>query len=217
MKTPTTLLIADDHPIFRAGLREVIAQDESLVVVGEAVDGPSAFRQICELKPHAAVLDLDMPEMNGLEVARKVLARPVKVAIVILTMHKEARVFNEAIDAGILGYILKESAVDDLLECIRSVVQGRAFISPALSSFLLERKAQSEALVAEKPGLQTLTPSERRILALIAENLTSKEIAERIGISAHTVENHRANISRKLSLQGSHSLLKFAFDNRSRL
>lgn len=217
MTQPIKVLIADDHPIFRAGLREVIAGDPAFSIVGESGDGATALRQVRELKPHAAVLDMDMPELNGLEAARKILDARLPVAIIILTMHKEARIFNEAIDAGILGYILKESAVNDLLACIRSVIAGHAFISPALSSFLLDRNAQSKALLGEKPELQTLSRAERRILVLIADNLTSKEISERVGISPHTVENHRANICRKLKLQGSHSLLKFAFENKSRL
>jgi DNA-binding NarL/FixJ family response regulator len=217
MSKRLAVLIADDHPIFRTGLREVIAQDPTLELVAEAGDGPTALRLIKELKPAAAVLDLDMPEMSGLQLARKVMEAKLPVALIILTMYKEPRVFNEAIDAGILGYVLKENAVNDLLECIHSVVAGRAFISPSLSSILLNRKEQSKDLLAQTPGLEALTPTERRILAFIAENLTSKEIAERAGISPHTVENHRANICRKLNLRGSHSLLKFAFDNKQRL
>ncbi|HWD18011.1 MAG TPA: response regulator transcription factor [Verrucomicrobiae bacterium] len=217
MKTPIAVLIADDHPIFRAGLQEVLAPDASLKIVGQAGDGAAAWRLIQELQPRVAILDLDMPGLSGLEVARKVLAAKLPVALVVLTMYKEARIFEEAIEAGILGYVLKESAVHDLLGCIQSVLAGQAFISPALSSLLLDRKARTRSLLEAKPELQTLTPTERRILSLVAENLTSKEIAERVQISAHTVENHRANICRKLNLQGSHSLLKFAFDHKPRL
>jgi DNA-binding NarL/FixJ family response regulator len=217
MKSPITILIADDHPIFRKGLREVVAEDPKLKLVAEAGDGATALQQIRELKPQAAVLDLDMPEMNGLQVARKVLELKLPVALVILTMYKEERVFNEAIAAGILGYVLKENAANDLLGSVHNVVAGQAFISPSLSSFLLNRNARAKTLLEQEPGLQALTPAERRILSFIAGDLTSKEIAEQLGISPHTVENHRANICKKLNLQGSHSLLKFAFDNKSRL
>jgi DNA-binding NarL/FixJ family response regulator len=217
MATRRAVLIADDHPIFRAGLREVIAQDPGLALVAEAGDGSTALRLIRELKPAVAVLDLDMPGMSGLQLARNILQAKLPVALIILTMYKEARVFHEAIEAGILGYVLKENAVDDLLECIHSVLEGRAFISPSLSSILIGREMRAKSLLKEKPELQTLTTTERRILALIADNLTSKEIAERLGISTHTVENHRANICHKLNLRGSHSLLKFAFDNKQRL
>jgi DNA-binding NarL/FixJ family response regulator len=177
----------------------------------------TALRKIQELKPQAAVLDLDMPQQNGLQVAKKVLDLKLPVAVVILTMHKEERVFNEAINAGILGFVLKENAASELLGCIHAVVAGQPFISPSLSSFLLNRNAHAKDLLKEKPELETLTPAERRILKLIAEDLTSKEIADRLGISFHTVENHRAKICERLNLRGSHSLLKFAFDNKSRL
>lgn len=217
MPKQSTVLIADDHPIFRTGLRDVIALDGSLSLVAEAGDGAQTWRLIQQFKPDVAVLDLDMPEFNGLQVARKVRESKLKTALIILTMYKEARAFNEAIDAGILGYVLKENAADDLLECIRSVLHGKAFISPSLSSILLGRGAQARNLLSEKQELRNLTATERRILALIAENLTSKEIAERVGISMHTVENHRANICRKLDLRGSHSLLKFAFENKDSL
>ena len=217
MKNSITVLIADDHPIFRKGLREVLSEDPALRLVAEVGDGVTALREIRELKPQAAVLDLDMPEMNGLEVARKVQSLKLPVALVILTMYKEERVFNEALEAGVLGYVLKENAANDLLGCLRAVVAGQPFISPSLSSFLLGRNTRTRAFLEQKPELEALTDAERRILKLIADDLTSKEIAEQLGISFHTVENHRANICQKLNLRGSHSLLKFAFENKSRL
>jgi DNA-binding NarL/FixJ family response regulator len=217
MKKNITVFIADDHPIFRKGLRDVLSEDSSIHLVGEAADGASALQKIRELKPQAAVLDLDMPEMNGLEVAKKVSELKLPVSLVILTMYKEERIFNEAINAGILGYVLKENAASDLLNCVHAVVAGQSFISPSLSSLLLNRNAKRQTFLGEKPELQTLTPAERRILKLVAEDLTSKEIAERLDISFHTVENHRAKISEKLNLHGSHSLLKFAFENKERL
>jgi DNA-binding NarL/FixJ family response regulator len=135
----------------------------------------------------------------------------------MLTMFKEERLFNEAMDAGFLGYVLKENAASDLVECIHAVAAGRAFISPVLSPFLLQRGERVKTLATEKPGLEKLTPAEQRIIKLIAADFTSKEIAEKLGLSPHTVENHRSNISAKLGLSGSHSLLKFAYDNKSSL
>jgi DNA-binding NarL/FixJ family response regulator len=217
MKRPITILIADDHPIFRKGLCEVLSEDPTIKLVAEVSDGAAALQKIRELKPQAAVLDLDMPHMNGLQVAKKTMELKLPVAVVMLTMHKEEMLFNEAMNAGVLGFILKENAASDLLGCIRAVVSGEPFISPSLSSFLLNRKMDAQKLIQEKPELETLTAAERRILKLIAEDLTSKEIAERLGISAHTVENHRAKICDRLNLRGSHSLLKFAYDNKSRL
>jgi DNA-binding NarL/FixJ family response regulator len=217
MKKPITVLIADDHPIFRKGLCEVLREDPSIKLVADVADGAAALQKIRELKPQAAVLDVDMPQMNGLEVAKKISEFELPVAVVMLTMHKEERLFNEAMNAGILGFVLKENAASDLLGCIHAVVAGEAFISPSLSSFLLNRKTGAQQLIENKPELETLTPAERRILKFIAEDLTSKEIADRLGISPHTVENHRAKICERLNLRGSHSLLKFAYDNKSRL
>jgi DNA-binding NarL/FixJ family response regulator len=217
MKAPVTVLIADDHPIFRKGLREVLSEDPMVKLVAEVKDGAAALEKIRELKPRAAVLDLDMPEMNGLQVAKKIADLKLPVAVVMLTMHKEERLFNEAMNAGIRGFVLKENAASDLLGCIHAVVSGQSFISPSLSSFLLNRHAEAKDFIEQNPELQNLTPAERRILKLIAEDLTSKEIAERLGISLHTVENHRAKICERLNLRGSHSLLKFAYDNKSSL
>lgn len=217
MSKATRILVADDHPIFRRGLRDVVKEDASVQLVGEAGDGAEALRLIDELKPQVAVLDHDMPKLNGLQVALAVRRQRLQVGLVMLTMFKEERLFNEAMDAGFLGYVLKENAASDLIECVHAVAAGRAFISPVLSPFLLQRGERVRTLATEKPGLDLLTPAERRILKLIAADFTSKEIAGRLGVSFHTVENHRANISAKLGLSGSHSLLKFAFDNKSNL
>ena len=217
MNKTITVLVADDHPIFRKGLCEVLSEDQSIKLVAEVADGAAALQKIRELKPQAAVLDLDMPQMNGLQVARKISELKLPVAVVMLTMHKEELLFNEAMNAGIRGFVLKENAASDLLGCIHAVVAGEAFISPSLSSFLLNRKTGAQQLLEKKPELDTLTPAERRILKFIAEDQTSKEIADRLGISVHTVENHRAKICERLNLRGSHSLLKFAYDNKSQL
>ena len=147
----------------------------------------------------------------------QIILSKLAVAVVMLTMYKEEMLFNEAMNAGIPGFVLKENAASDLLGCIHAVVGGQPYISPSLSAFLLNRKKGAQKLIEEKPELEKLTAAEQRILKLIAEDLTSKEIAERLGISAHTVENHRAKICERLNLRGSHSLLKFAYDNKSRL
>ncbi len=217
MSQPTTIVIADDHPIFRRGLRDVVSEEASVRLLGEAADGAEALRLIGALRPEVAVLDHDMPKLNGLQIAQAVRREGGTVGLVMLTMFKEERLFNEAMDAGFLGYVLKENAASDLIQCIHAVAAGRAFISPILSPFLLQRGRRSATLAAAKPGLDLLTPAERRILKLIAANFTSKEIAGRLGISFHTVENHRSNICAKLGLSGSHSLLKFAFDHKSSL
>jgi DNA-binding NarL/FixJ family response regulator len=217
MKPPIKILIADDHPIFRKGLCETIAEDPALRLVQEAGDGEQALRLIQELRPAIAILDIHMPKLSGLQVIRKLWDRQFPVKVILLTMHEDEDLFNEAMNLGVSAYVLKESAATDLLNAVRSVVGGKTFISPSLSGLLLRRGTESSSLRQEKPGLDLLTDTERKILKLIAEDKTTKEIAQLLGISARTVDTHRQNVSHKLLLSGSHSLLKFAYDNKSRL
>lgn len=217
MKSPTHILIADDHPIFRKGLCEVIAGDSTLKVVQESGDGAEALRLIQELRPALAILDIHMPKLSGLQVIRSLWDRQFPVKVILLTMHEDEDLFNEAMNLGVGAYVLKENAAGDLLSAIRCVLAGKTFVSPSLADLLLRRSQSSAALRREKAGLELLTATETRILKLIAGDKTTKEIAEALGISTRTVDTHRQNISHKLNLSGSHSLLKFAYDNKSRL
>jgi len=209
--------MADDHPMFRGGLRQIIVAQPDLRLVHEASDGEEALRMARELKPAVAILDLDMPKLSGLEVAATVQRERLPVSIIVLTMYREEDMFNEALDLGILGYVLKDSAAEDILQGIRAVAVGQHYLSPAISGFLVNRNARAESLRQAKPGLADLTPAERRILRLVAQSKTSKEIADELGLSTRTVENHRTNIGTKLDLHGVHSLVKFAFDHKSEL
>ncbi len=211
------ILIADDHPLFRQGLRQAIETDPGLRIIQEAGDGRAALQSIRELKPDICILDIQMPELDGLAVVREMHAQRLTAEVIFLTMYKEEDLLNAALDLDVKGYVLKESAVDEILQSIRRVSAGHRYISPALSDFLLARGANATALRAAKPGLERLTPSERRILKLIAQDKTSKEIADELGLSPRTVENHRTNICTKLDVHGVHGLVKFAYDNKSRL
>jgi DNA-binding NarL/FixJ family response regulator len=210
------VLIVDDHPVFRSGLRGIIEASQSFRVA-EAGDAGMALALSREQKPDVVVLDIDMPGGSGLEVARTLQREPSPPALTFLTLYKEEELFNEAMDAGALGYLLKDSTANEIVSALRSVLAGRAFLSASITQFLINRQRGVRSLLEQRPGLATLTTSERRILKLVSQNHTSKEIADELHISAHTVENHRTNISAKLGLQGAHSLVKFAFDNRSRL
>jgi DNA-binding NarL/FixJ family response regulator len=212
-----TVLIADDHPIFRKGLRSTIEADPRLKVIAEAEDGNAALQQIEAFKPEIVVLDMEMPNKDGFEVMRTIEKRKLPVAVIFLTMYKDERFFNAALDLGVMGYVLKDSAVNDIVVSIKSVAAGQNFISPQLSTYLLSRRTRATALIEEKPSLKNLTPAERQVLRLIAANRTSKEIANELHISVRTVEKHRANVCEKLELHGSHALLSFALEHKSEL
>jgi DNA-binding NarL/FixJ family response regulator len=211
------IVIADDHPIYRKGLRSTIESDPKLKIVAEAEDGEQALELIQALKPEIAILDMEMPHKDGFEVIEEIQERKLPVLVVVLTMHKDERFFNAALDRGAKGYVLKDSAVTDIIAGINAVASGQHFISPQLSTYLLNRRSKAVSLKQQKPGLDNLTPTERQVLRLIAANKTSKEIADGLCISARTVEKHRANISGKLKLHGSHALLNFALEHKSEL
>ncbi len=217
MTSPITVVIADDHPVFRRGLRQSIEENASFSIVGEASTGAEALRLVEEHMPDIAVLDIDMPELRGLQVARAIQDKELFVGVIILTIYREEDMFNEAMDSGVRGYVMKETAVIDLLEAMKAVAMGEYFFSPSLAGHLVGRSQRVRHLLAQKPSLADLTPAERRILKLIALNKTSKNIADDLGISYRTVETHRTNIATKLNIHGSHSLLKFALENKSSL
>jgi DNA-binding NarL/FixJ family response regulator len=211
------VLIVDDHPLFRNGLRQVVQNDARLELAGEAADGLAAWKFIQEKKPDVAVLDVNLPGLTGLEIAQKAQEKKIRTRIIILTMLKEEELINRALDFGVNGFVLKENAVEDILNAIVTVADGGHYLSPAVSSYLVRRRSRAEQLAAHKPGLDDLTKAERKILKLIAGKKTSREIAAELFISPRTVEAHRANICTKLELHGSHSLLQFALENRSSL
>ena len=217
MSNEITIILADDHPIVRKGLREVIEEDQRLRVVSEANNGREAVEAIEKFSPQVTILDIDMPVMNGFETAREIKRRKLKTEIIFLTMHRDEDLFNEAIDLGAKGFVLKDSALIDIIECVKAVAASEHYASHALTKFLINRSRRALGLTERQPTVNDLTPTERRILKLIAENMTSKEIGEEIFISPRTVEKHRQNICQKLNLQGSHSLFKFAVQHKSEL
>jgi DNA-binding NarL/FixJ family response regulator len=217
VKNQIKILIADDHPVVRQGLRDAIKSDPTLELLPDASDGEQALRSIQELRPAIAILDIHMPGRSGLDIARALAARRLPVQVIMLTMYDDEEMFNEALSLGVKGYLLKDSAITEILSAIRAVAGGKTFISPSLSDHLLHRHDRSKALAKQKPGLDALSPTERHILQWIAQDRTTKEIAEVLGISARTVDTHRQNICHKLELHGTHSLLKFAYDHKSEL
>jgi len=211
------ILIADDHPIFRSGLRQVIERNAQLQVIAEAENGEAALELIQKHQPEIALIDLDMPRVDGFAVVRRMRDSKLSTRIILLTMHQDELHFNEALSLGVQGYLVKDSAAADVVNAIHAVTAGKNYISPTLSTFLLNRSRRAATLSGQQPGLRLLTATERRTLALLAEYKTSKEIAASLGVSVRTVENHRANICTKLDLHGTHALVKFALDHKSEL
>jgi DNA-binding NarL/FixJ family response regulator len=215
MSETISVLLADDHPVVRHGLRQVIELDRQLRVVAEAGDGGEALRLLRELRPRVALLDIDMPGLDGVAVARAARDERLPAALVFLTVYREERFFNHALDLGVRGYVLKDSAVADIVSGIKAVAAGQYFTSPAMTAHLVARanRTPPRAAPPQAAGLAGLTATERRVLRLIAEYKTSKEIAADLCISFRTVNTHRANICQKLGLHGNHALMKFALDH----
>jgi len=216
MALETKIIVADDHPIFRQGLIQVIEKEFGFRVVADADNGRAALELIKNHLPDVAVLDLDMPEMDGFGIASEIQKLNLSVKIVILTMHKDELHFNQAVDLGISGYVIKDGAVHEVINCIKTVKSGQAYFSPLLSTFLLNRGRRA-AKAQTQFGLGDLTPTERRVLFLLSELKTSKNIAAELSISPRTVDNHRANICSKLDLHGSHALTKFAIQHKNEI
>ena len=203
------IIIADDHPIFRSGIKEVVKNIPFLEWKGEASDGVAAYQLILSTQADIAILDLEMPLLSGLDICQKFQHEKNSTRFIILTMHKEKHFFEKAMEVGVMGYLLKDNAVEELITCIETVVRGQQYVSAQIERYLVESKEKANfGEVTEL--LKQLSPTEKVLLKLIAEEKTSPEIANLLFISSNTVENHRYNINKKLGLEGKNSLLKFA-------
>jgi two-component system, NarL family, response regulator DegU len=206
------ILIADDHPIFLRGLQEVIEMKENFKVCKAVEDGSKALQVAKSISLDVVILDIDMPHMNGLEVAEELRKFNPDLPVLLLTMHKEKEAFLKALEFGVSGYVLKENTTTDIIRAIESVLKGQPYISPEMSAFLMKKTSWPEQRNADSM-IEMLTPSETRILEMIASYKTSREIADELFISEKTVFNHRMNISKKLNITGKNSLLRFAITN----
>jgi DNA-binding NarL/FixJ family response regulator len=203
-----TLVLADDHRIVRQGLRALLATEPKVRLVGEASDGLEAVRLVERLRPNVLVLDLMMPGLSGLEVARRTVRQSPRTQIVVLSMYATAAYVVEALRAGAAAYVLKMSGAEELMRAVREAAAGRRFLSPAISQSAV---LDYEEKTGGKPNpVSGLTAREREVLQLTAEGLSSTEVAGRLFISPRTVETHRANLMRKLGLHNQKELVRFA-------
>ncbi len=205
----TKILLADDHQMVRGGLRVVLDAEPDIEVVAEAGDGAEALRIGIEEDIDLAVLDVSMPKLTGLQVARELHRHKPELRILMLSMHENEQYFFEALKAGASGYVLKSAANRDLIDAVRAAMRGEPFIYPAAASALVRDYLERAARGEETPS-DPLTPRELEVTKLIAEGLTSEEIAETLVISRKTVERHRANILEKLGMRNRVELTRYA-------
>ncbi len=210
------ILIADDHPLMLKGLYQVLESQKKYEIV-TAQNGDEALEGIRKEKPRIAILDIEMPKTTGFEVARQVHYEGLPVDIIFLTMYKDESMFNNAMDIGVKGYVLKENTVSEITQCLQNVLDGEHYLSPAISNFLVRRSSKLVSPASDKDGLNSLTKTEKKIIKQLADLKTSQEIADENNVSIKTIQNHRNNICNKLGLSGTHALLKYAVENASRL
>jgi RNA polymerase sigma factor (sigma-70 family) len=207
-----SVLIIDDHPLFREGLKAIIARNPRFEVKGEAGNGREGLRLAKELKPDLVLMDISLPDQNGFELTRTIRSMMPETRVLVISMHSKIDYIVKAFQSGAAGYIVKESASDRLLQGLDLVARGEYFLDTSVSHQVVERllgSSERETKITDA-AYDTLTPREQEVMRLLAEGLSTKEIAERFFISPKTVENHRTSIMNKLSLQGSLDLVRYA-------
>ena len=204
------ILLADDHQLMRSGLRLLIEQQPDLTVVGEAADGREAVALARSLRLDVAVMDISMPNLNGIEAAHQITQTHGEIAVIVLSMHPDESYVLRALKAGAKGYLLKDSAESDLIAAVRAVARGKSFFSPAVSKVLLDDYIRKLKRSGAEDAYDLLTPREREVLQLVVEGKSNKEVANLLNLSVYTVETHRSNIMQKLNLKGVPELTLYA-------
>lgn len=206
----TRVLLADDHQLMRSGVRLMLEREPDLTVVGEAGDGREAVALAKTLKPEVVVMDIGMPNLNGIEAALQMTQHNPELAVVMLSMHSDESYVLRALKAGARGYLLKDSAEADLIKAVHVVAGGKSFFSPAVSKVLLDDYVRKLKRSGTEDAYDLLTPREREILQLIAEGKSNKDVANLLNLSVYTVESHRSNLMEKLNLKGVPELILYA-------
>lgn len=204
-----TILVVDDHPIFREGLRGLLEREPDLKVTGEAGNGMEAVRLADELHPDVIIMDLSLPDMNGIEATRRILAKHPEIRVLALSMAADRRFIVEVLEAGAIGYVLKDSFFSELAGAIRTVASGEIFLGPKITELIIKDYLRRVPLNLPLT-CEVLTPRERELIQLIADGRNTKEIASIFGTSIKTIEVHRHNIMKKLDLYSIAELTKYA-------
>ena len=204
------VMLVDDHTVVRQGLRRILESDPEVEIVGEAGDGRSAVEMTPSVHPHVILMDIALPELNGIEATRQIVKRNEGAKVLILSMHADDVYVRQSLKAGARGYLLKDSEDLELLKAVKAVSRGGSFFSPAVSKLLLEGYLGDSGNREVEDNLGLLTDREREVLQLIAEGKTNKEIASRLAVSINTVETHRKHIMEKLDLHNTAELVRFA-------
>lgn len=204
------ILLADDHAILRRGLRALLEREDDMEVVGEAADGRETLKAVEELTPDVVVLDITMPNLNGIEAARQIQAKAAGTAVLILSMHSDEGYVLRALRAGARGYLLKDAVEGELIGALRAVAAGKAYFSPEVSKLLVEDYVQGMQQRGLQDSYELLTTREREVLQLLAEGKTSKDIAKMLELSTYTVDTHKANLMQKLSLHSMAELILYS-------
>jgi len=208
------VLLVDDHTVVRQGLRRILESDPEIEIVGEAGDGRTAVEQAGKCRPHVVVMDVNLPELNGVEATRQIVKKVDGARVLVLTMHADDVYVRQSLKAGAAGYLLKDSEDLDLLKAVKAVARGGSFFSPAVSNVLLHGYLGDERGGDVDDSLGLLTDREREVLQLIAEGKTNKEVAVSLQVSVNTVETHRKHLMEKLDLHNTAELVRYALRNK---
>jgi DNA-binding NarL/FixJ family response regulator len=207
------VLIADDHEVVRRGIRGLLDAEPDLEVCGEAVDGRDAVRKAAQLAPDAVVIDIGMPELNGLEAIRQIKQAQPGIVVLVVSLHDSEQMVHDVLAAGAVGYVLKSDAGHHLVAAVRTILEGGAFLTPKVESLVLAGYLRNDRRAAEPGPPSALTPREREVVQLLAEGKGNKEVGSALGVSVHTAETHRANVMRKLDLHSLTDIVRYAIRN----
>ncbi len=207
---PIEIIIADDHTIVRQGLKKLLEEENGLKITGEAMDGREAVQQVRKLKPDVIIMDIAMPVLNGIEAARQIKQSNLQTKIIILSMHDHNRYIRELLNIGVSGYLLKNAASGDIIKAISAAVKGNTYLSPSISSQVIENYVSMNKKTSQEELYDTLTNREREVFQMIVEGYSTKKIAELLYLSPSTIKSHRSNIMEKLKMDNISKLIQYA-------